>query len=293
MSRAVATIPNTAPFSEEDVELLNRVVGPATAVQRAWLAGFLAGVEQAAGNAQAATAPSAEPLTILFASEFGKFREARLRHGEAVAQARLQADTGRHGRSRSDGAQRGEAPGGHRRHLGRGRTARPSGASLRRADGRRRAAPRRRRIRRPGARRHRLRGVLRRRQKNRRTARRARRETRGRAGRLRSRLRRTGRQLDRHRTQSADAAGRRPRPRDRSRLWRQRCGQIQYRHCRGRDHRALEPEFVALGQGDHSPRARLRWRGAGLRAGRFARSLRRKRPGLCRRIAGAGGSNDG
>ncbi len=71
MSRAVATIPNTAPFSEEDVELLNRVVGPATAVQRAWLAGFLAGAEQAAGNAQAATASSAEPLTILFASESG------------------------------------------------------------------------------------------------------------------------------------------------------------------------------------------------------------------------------
>ena len=53
MSRAVA-IPNTAPFSEEDVELLNRVVGPATAVQRAWLAGFLAGAEQAAGVEQAA-----------------------------------------------------------------------------------------------------------------------------------------------------------------------------------------------------------------------------------------------
>jgi sulfite reductase (NADPH) flavoprotein alpha-component len=72
MSRAIAAIPNTAPFSEEDVELLNRVVGPATAVQRAWLAGFLAGVEQAAGTAHpAAAAHSAEPLTIVFASESG------------------------------------------------------------------------------------------------------------------------------------------------------------------------------------------------------------------------------
>ncbi len=76
MSRAVA-IPNTAPFSEEDVELLNRVVGPATAVQRAWLAGFLAGAEQAAGVEQAAAGarPAAgsatEPLTIVYASESG------------------------------------------------------------------------------------------------------------------------------------------------------------------------------------------------------------------------------
>ena len=40
-----ANIPKTAPFSEEEVDLLNRVVGPASALQRAWLAGFLAGVE--------------------------------------------------------------------------------------------------------------------------------------------------------------------------------------------------------------------------------------------------------
>ncbi len=71
MSRAVATIPNTAPFSEEDVELLNRVVGPATAVQRAWLAGFLAGVEQAAAAPRPSTGSAAEPLTIVFASESG------------------------------------------------------------------------------------------------------------------------------------------------------------------------------------------------------------------------------
>src|SRR5579863_3204556 len=71
MSRAVATIPNSAPFSEEDVELLNRVVGPATAVQRAWLAGFLAGAEQATGAARPSTATAVEPLTIVFASESG------------------------------------------------------------------------------------------------------------------------------------------------------------------------------------------------------------------------------
>jgi sulfite reductase (NADPH) flavoprotein alpha-component len=72
MSSAFAAIPKTAPFSEEDVELLNRVVAPASPVQRAWLAGFLAGVEHAAGGAQAAAPPTAaEPLTIVFASESG------------------------------------------------------------------------------------------------------------------------------------------------------------------------------------------------------------------------------
>lgn len=34
-------IPNTAPFAEEEIEILNRVVGPASPTQRAWLAGFL------------------------------------------------------------------------------------------------------------------------------------------------------------------------------------------------------------------------------------------------------------
>lgn len=72
MSTSTATIPKTAPFTEEDVALLNRVVGPASAVQRAWLAGFLAGVESVSGQAQpAAPARSAEPLTIVYASESG------------------------------------------------------------------------------------------------------------------------------------------------------------------------------------------------------------------------------
>ncbi|MGB6343334.1 MAG: flavodoxin domain-containing protein [Xanthobacteraceae bacterium] len=51
--------------------MLNRVVGPAMAVQRAWLAGFLAGAEQAAGTPRPATGPAAGPLTIVFASESG------------------------------------------------------------------------------------------------------------------------------------------------------------------------------------------------------------------------------
>src|SRR5579885_2241502 len=72
---SVFALPKTAPFSEEDVDLLNRVVGPATPVQRAWLAGFLAGVEAAhggeAGLVAAAPPRAAEPLTIVYATESG------------------------------------------------------------------------------------------------------------------------------------------------------------------------------------------------------------------------------
>jgi sulfite reductase (NADPH) flavoprotein alpha-component len=70
-------IPKTAPFADDEIDVLNRVVGPATAVQRAWLAGFLAGLDAqqgsgAANDALPATAPQkAEPLTILYATESG------------------------------------------------------------------------------------------------------------------------------------------------------------------------------------------------------------------------------
>lgn len=76
MSSPFATIPDTAPFSEEEVALLNRVISPASPLQRAWLAGFLAGVESVVGEqgdaAQpAAPAKPAEPITIVYASESG------------------------------------------------------------------------------------------------------------------------------------------------------------------------------------------------------------------------------
>jgi sulfite reductase (NADPH) flavoprotein alpha-component len=82
-------IPSTAPFAPEEIEILNRVVGTATPIQRAWLAGFLAGLDAAAAapggavvaSAAAATAVAApqpaapaqpaEPLTIVYATESG------------------------------------------------------------------------------------------------------------------------------------------------------------------------------------------------------------------------------
>ena len=72
---SMSPIPKTAPFAEEEIDLLNRVVGTASPVQRAWLAGFLAGLD-ASGAAlvpahPAAPARPAEPLTVIYASESG------------------------------------------------------------------------------------------------------------------------------------------------------------------------------------------------------------------------------
>ncbi len=68
----ISTIPKTAPFGEEEIAILNRVVGPANATQRAWLAGFLAGLDASTATLQpAAPARPAKPLTILYASESG------------------------------------------------------------------------------------------------------------------------------------------------------------------------------------------------------------------------------
>src|SRR3979490_991802 len=81
----MSPIPKTAPFQDEEIDLLNRVVGPATPIQRAWLAGFLAGIDaqhQQGGALQAPAAPRralrpapprvpAEPINIVYASESG------------------------------------------------------------------------------------------------------------------------------------------------------------------------------------------------------------------------------
>ena len=71
----MSPIPKTAPFAEEEIDLLNRVVGTASPIQRAWLAGFLAGIDATSGGLLApqplAPARPAEPLTIVYASELG------------------------------------------------------------------------------------------------------------------------------------------------------------------------------------------------------------------------------
>jgi sulfite reductase (NADPH) flavoprotein alpha-component len=72
----MSPIPKTAPFADEEIDLLNRVVGTATPVQRAWLAGFLAGIDASSDSGALALQPAAparpaEPLTIVYASESG------------------------------------------------------------------------------------------------------------------------------------------------------------------------------------------------------------------------------
>ena len=70
---ASALLPQTAPFGDDDRLSLDRVLSAASPTQRAWLAGFLAGVDVGQPPLPRVDAPAraAEPLTILFASESG------------------------------------------------------------------------------------------------------------------------------------------------------------------------------------------------------------------------------
>ena len=84
-----ALLPRSAPFSSDEIDTLNRLVGRASPLQRNWLSGFLAGVDAAHG-AGAVALPAAPPraketLTILFGSETGN-AEALALKARKVAQ---------------------------------------------------------------------------------------------------------------------------------------------------------------------------------------------------------------
>jgi sulfite reductase (NADPH) flavoprotein alpha-component len=67
-------LPDSAPFAQEQIAALNRVISVTSAEQRAWLSGYLAGLQAASGSPAAApAAPPAKraPLTILFGTESG------------------------------------------------------------------------------------------------------------------------------------------------------------------------------------------------------------------------------
>ena len=67
-----ALLPRTAPFGDDEIASLDRVLSIATPLQRAWLSGFLAGVDAGAQPAPAQPqARPAEPITIVYASESG------------------------------------------------------------------------------------------------------------------------------------------------------------------------------------------------------------------------------
>jgi len=75
---SIAPIPSNAPFSAGDINTLNSIVSRSSPEQRAWLAGFLAGIAAAGleGQPAPATVPRARtPLTILFGSESGNAEE--------------------------------------------------------------------------------------------------------------------------------------------------------------------------------------------------------------------------
>jgi sulfite reductase (NADPH) flavoprotein alpha-component len=78
---ATPLLPQNAPFSPEEIALLNKVVSRTTPQQRAWLAGFFAGFEaaQGSGAVAAAAAKPRVPMTILYASESGNCESLALK----------------------------------------------------------------------------------------------------------------------------------------------------------------------------------------------------------------------
>jgi sulfite reductase (NADPH) flavoprotein alpha-component len=72
MSKSV-TLPQSAPFAPDEIAALDQVIGTASVVQRAWLSGFLAGLDAAEGKAAAPAAPAADKpkLLVLYATESG------------------------------------------------------------------------------------------------------------------------------------------------------------------------------------------------------------------------------
>jgi sulfite reductase (NADPH) flavoprotein alpha-component len=86
----LSTLPASAPFAPEQIAALDQVIGAASVVQRAWLSGFLAGLDaaelkQAAPVAVAAT--EKPKLLIIYATESGN-SEALAAKAKADAQKR-------------------------------------------------------------------------------------------------------------------------------------------------------------------------------------------------------------
>jgi sulfite reductase (NADPH) flavoprotein alpha-component len=86
------SLPHSAPFAPDQIAALDQVIGTASVVQRAWLSGFLAGLDAAEGKAALPAAPGADKpkLLVLYATESG--------NAEALA-----------GKAKQDAAKRGFA----------------------------------------------------------------------------------------------------------------------------------------------------------------------------------------
>jgi len=88
---AVPFLPKNAPFTAEDINVLNQLVQRSTPLQRSWLSGFLAGLDAAQGTQGAvAVAPQQaarprQPLTILYGSESGNTETLALKAKKLAA----------------------------------------------------------------------------------------------------------------------------------------------------------------------------------------------------------------
>ena len=78
-------LPAGAPFGADQISALNSVFSASTAEQRAWLSGFLSGVQAANAPAPAAPPRTRAPLTILFGTESGNAEALAARARKAAA----------------------------------------------------------------------------------------------------------------------------------------------------------------------------------------------------------------
>jgi sulfite reductase (NADPH) flavoprotein alpha-component len=94
---SVPFLPKNAPFTAEDIDVLNQLVQRSTPLQRSWLSGFLAGLDAAHGQVAgvvAAAAPAArprQPLTILYGSESGNTESLALKTKKLAAKQNFDA----------------------------------------------------------------------------------------------------------------------------------------------------------------------------------------------------------
>jgi len=95
---AVPFLPKNAPFTAEDIDVLNQLVQRSTPLQRSWLSGFLAGLDAAQSGGQAGLAPAPQqaarprqPLTILYGSESGNTETLALKTKKLAAKLNFDA----------------------------------------------------------------------------------------------------------------------------------------------------------------------------------------------------------
>ena len=93
---AVPFLPKNAPFTAEEIDVLNGLVQRSTPLQRSWLSGFLAGLDAAQGQVAGAVAPAPAPrarapLTILYGSESGNAETLALKAKKLAAKQNFDA----------------------------------------------------------------------------------------------------------------------------------------------------------------------------------------------------------